>query len=99
MCRSLFRITIAAAFVIALVLSTVPAQAQPRDLGSDLPVLDTSWIEAALGWLEGLLAGGGSEPLHSTATEMIIVPPELGAMGGSCVDPSGNCRPGGGGGV
>jgi hypothetical protein len=97
MCRSLSRITIAAAFVLALVLSTVPVQAQPRDFGSGFPALDTSWIEAALGWLEGLLAGGGSEPLHSTATVTIIVPPELGSMGGGCIDPSGNCRPGGGG--
>ena len=98
MCRSLSRITIAAAFVLALVLSTVPAQAQPRDLGSGLPAFDTSWIDAALGWLEGLLAGGGSEPLHSTATVMTIVPPGNGTLSGTCIDPSGNCRPGGGGG-
>jgi len=99
MCRSLFRITIAAVFVLALVLSTVPAQAQPSDFGSDLLALDASWIDAALGWLEGLLAGGGSEPLHSTATTMTITPPGYGTLGGSCIDPTGNCHPGGGGGV
>ncbi len=98
MCRSLSCRTIAAAFVLALVLFTVPAQAQPRDLGSSLRTLDASWIDAALSWLGDLLGGGESEPLQSTATSTLTLPPGYGSLSGSCIDPQGHCGPGGGGG-
>jgi len=97
MCRSLSRITIAAAFVLGLLLSTVPVQAQPRDPDSSLLTLDASWIDAALGWLEGLLGGGDSESLHSTSTVTTTLP-GVGPLSGSCIDPQGHCGPGGGGG-
>jgi hypothetical protein len=66
MFRSLSRIAVAFALVLAFLLSTVPAQAQPRDPGSSA-ALDASWFEAALGWLADLL-GGGSEGLQSMTT-------------------------------
>lgn len=76
MFRSLSRITVAFVLVCAFLLSTVPAQAQPRDPGAGL-TLDSSWFEAALGWLESLLGGGGSY--------------ELEVMSGPCLDPYGGC--------
>lgn len=95
MFRSISRCTVAAAFVLALVLSTAPAQALPGNFGSSFGTSDASWFDVALGWLEGLLGGGDAE-LHSLETEIEI---ELGTGGtggtiemnsGSCLDPLGN---------
>ena len=66
MFRSLSRISVATALVLAFLLSTVPAQAQPRDFGSSFG-LDTSWLEAAMGWLESLL-GDDSEGVQVMVT-------------------------------
>lgn len=88
MFRSLSRITVATALVLAFLLSTVPAQAQPRDLGSSIS-LDTSWLDVAMSWLKRLLGadpeavqirttngkkGGGGGPIVNT---------------GPCIDPYG----------
>ncbi len=91
---SLSRVTVAFALVLALVLSSVPAQAQPRDPGSRLSSLNTSWFEAALSWFQGLLGGGGgSDSLQSMTTGTKgSRSTGLGhpvAMTGSCVDPWG----------
>ena len=75
MFRSLSRITVAFVLVCAFLLSTVPAQAQPRDPDAGL-TLDSSWFEAALGWLDSLLGGGSDEIL---------------VMSGPCIDPYGGC--------
>ena len=65
MFRSLYRVAVAFVLVCTFLLSTIPAQAQPRDTGSDL-TLDISWIEAALGWLENFL--GGSNGIRTQTT-------------------------------
>lgn len=91
MFRSLSRVTVAVAFILALVLSTVPVQAQPHDLGARLVASDASWLDSALGWLQGLFDGGealqtmtagGGRPT-STGTG------EAGTMSSSCIDPYG----------
>lgn len=93
MFRSLSCSTVALVLVLALVLSTVPAQAQPRDLGSSLRAFDASWLDAALGWFGGLL-GGGSESLQSLTTgakKGRVKDPRSGGgpRTGSCIDPFG----------
>lgn len=94
MFRSLSRITVATALVLAFLLSTVPAQAQPRDLGPSIS-LDASWLGAALIWLEGLL-GGGSEELQRVTTSSKKEDGGNGGGGitirsGPCLDPYGVC--------
>ena len=92
MFRSLSRITVATALVLAFLLSTVPAQAQPHDLASSFSI-DTSWLDAALIWLDGLL-GGGSEGLETMTTNGKKGSGSGGdggvtIMGGPCLDPYG----------
>ena len=77
MFRFMFRVTAASVLAASLLLATVPAQAQPHDLDSRLITADASWLEEALGWLEGLLGSPGEERGGA-------VP-----MTGSCIDPSG----------
>ena len=102
MFRSLFasRCIVAFAFILVLVLSTVPAQAQPRDFGSDLTTLDGSWLEAALSWLDSLLGGGDTQSLQVLETTggagtgtggTGLGSGNKGTMGGSCIDPYGGC--------
>ena len=94
MFRSLSRVTVAVAFVLALVLSTAPVQAQPHDLGTRLVNLDASWLGSALGWLQGLFDGG--ETLQTmttdgrTGTGTGAGTGEAGTMSSSCIDPYGN---------
>jgi hypothetical protein len=90
MFRSLSRIAVAVALVFAFTLSAVPAQAQPRDFGSGSD-LDTSWLEVALGWLQGFLGGDPELPWSMTAKSDIPIEP---AATGPCIDPygTGNCR-------
>lgn len=88
MFRSLSRVTVVLAFVLALVLSTVPAQAQPLDPGTSRFSLDASWLDAALSWFQGLLGGGDSEPLQ-TMNALGGARPGVGSMSGSCIDPYG----------
>ncbi|SRR6266545_2220261 len=91
---SLSRITVATVLVLALALSAVPAQAQPRDHGSRVSAPDASWLEAALGWVQDFLGDDtGSQSPQGRS---------IGANGGhrglghavpmtsSCVDPQGN---------
>jgi hypothetical protein len=78
----MFRLAVATALVLAFLLSTVPAQAQPRDPGSSFTT-DTSWLEAALGWLESLL-GGDSERVQIMTTDKKIT-----IRTGPCIDPWG----------
>jgi hypothetical protein len=82
MFRSLSRITVAAALVLALALSAVPAQALPRNLGA--VDLDASWLDAALAWLQGWL-GGDPEPLHRMEAKKNN--PTI--KTGPCIDPYG----------
>jgi hypothetical protein len=89
MFRSLSRVTVVLAFVLALILSTVPAQAQPRDPGTSHLSLDTAWIDAALSWFQGLLGGGDSDSLQSTTTAGTSALPGYGTLSGSCIDPMG----------
>lgn len=85
MFRSLSRITVATAFVLALLLSTVPAHALPGDAGSPGLTLDTSWLESALSWLEDFLGfGSDSEQLQSMTAG------GRKPTSGSCIDPYGN---------
>ena len=88
MSGSLSRITVAFVLVLALVLSTVPAQALPSDPGSRLSSLDTSWFEAALGWLQGLLGGGRDSDSLQTMTAGAKSRRPV-SNSGSCVDPYG----------
>lgn len=94
MFRSLSRVTVATAFVLALLLSTVPVQAQPRDLGSIL-ASDASWLDAALDWLGGLFGGGEAEPVQTMTTggksSLKSGPIDAGLTGSSCIDPYGAC--------
>ena len=92
MFRSLSRITVAFVLVCAFLLSTVPAQAQPRDPGAGL-TLDTSWFEAALGWLDSLLGGEEPEATGGTKTDIggggsviVMSGPCIDPWGGSCID-------------
>ena len=93
MFRSISRVTVATAFVLALLLSTVPVQAQPRDLGSIL-TSDASWLDVALGWLGGLFGGGEAE-LQSLETGgksgSTNGPGNVSTTGSSCIDPYGGC--------
>ena len=93
--RFFSRLVVAVAFVLALVVSTVPAQAQPRDFGSSFATIDASWLEAALNWLGGLLGGGDAAPLKgveaSGSTTRPTNPGGPETMGGSCIDPFGGC--------
>lgn len=94
MFRSLSRVTVAAVFVLALLLTTVPVQAQPRELGSIL-TSDASWLDVALGWLGGLFGGGETEPLQSIETGgksgSTKGPGDVSTTGSSCIDPYGGC--------
>jgi hypothetical protein len=92
MFRSLSRLVIAVAFILALVLSTVPAQAQPREIGPGSLTSDASWLEVAMGWLESLLGGGDSGSLQSleTGSHLSTGGGGVGIMSGSCIDPYGN---------
>lgn len=101
MFRSLFasRCTVVAfALILAFVLSTVPAQAQPRDFGSSFTTLDGSWLEAALSWFDSLLGGGDTESVQGLETSGILGSGsgtggsgDKSVMGGSCIDPYGGC--------
>ena len=95
MFRSLSRVTVAVAFILALVLSTAPVQALPHDFGSGFATFDGSWIEAALGWLDGLLGGGDAASLQTLETGGKkdtggLGGGNVGTMSGSCIDPLGN---------
>jgi hypothetical protein len=78
------RIAVATALVLAFFLATVPAQAQPRDPGDSLTI-DSSWFEAALGWLENLL-GGDSEGLQG-----VTMKSDNGGGGGGSTVRTGPC--------
>jgi hypothetical protein len=88
MFRSLSRGIAVLVFVLALVLSTVPVQAQPLDPGTSRLSLDASWFDAALSWFQALLGGGDSEPLQ-TMNALGGARPGVGTMSGSCIDPYG----------
>lgn len=92
MFRSMSRLVVTASFVLALVLSTVPAQAQPRDFGSNL-ASGASWLDMALSWVEGLLGGGDSEALQGIEASGKRIKTSRGNadMIGSCLDPLGGC--------
>lgn len=97
MFRSMSRAALSVAFVLALVLSSVPVQAQPLDAGARLVSFDASWLEAAMSWFQGLLTGDGAES-PSFATEAATIKgggtseiPDSEAMSGSCIDPMGGC--------
>lgn len=84
MCRSFSRLSIAA-FILALVLFTVPAQALPGDSDSSLPTVDASWLDMALSWLEDLVGGSDPEPIES----MTAGGNRMGTSSSSCLDPWG----------
>lgn len=96
MFRSLSRITVAVAFVLALVLSTAPVHALPGDPGAQFESLDASWFELALSWFQDLLGGSDLEPQSLTAAAKAKPTTSTGGVGdvtvtsGSCIDPSGN---------
>ena len=96
MFRSMSRITVALAFVLALVLSSAPVQALPGDAGSQFETLDVSWFDLALSWLDGLFGGSDLEPQSFTTARSISLPLDpgtgggVGTMSGSCIDPYGN---------
>jgi hypothetical protein len=91
MFRSLSRVTVAVAFILALVLSTVPVQAQPHDLGARLVTSDASWLDSALGWLQGLFDGGETLQTMTAAGGRPISAGtgEAETMSSSCIDPWG----------
>jgi len=93
MFRSISRLVVAFAFILALVLSAIPAQAQPRDFGTGFATFDGSWLEAALSWFDGLLGGESSiEALKAGGKGGSIGSPgDVSTMGGSCIDPYGGC--------
>lgn len=91
MFRSLSRITVVLVFVLALVLSTAPAQALPGDAGTQFETLDASWFDFALSWFDGLLGGSDHEPRSmTTALSLSSGGGTVGTMSGSCIDPMGN---------
>jgi len=92
--RSISRLVVTFAFILALALSTVPAQAQPLDFGAGF---DGSWLEMALNWLDGLLGGGDAASLQTLETGggsgSTTLGGNYGTMSGSCIDPlGGGCR-------
>ncbi len=92
MFRSISRLVVTASFALALVLSTAPAQAQPRDFGSSL-TSGASWLDMALSWVEGLLGGSGSDSLQGVEASGTRLNTSRGHadMIGSCLDPLGGC--------
>ena len=88
MFRSVSRITAAAVLVLALTLSAVPVQAQPRDPGS--VALDAPWLNAALAWFLGFL-GGDPEPLQNIKMDAKDKsdPGDPTVKTGPCIDPYG----------
>lgn len=86
MFRSLSRIAVATVLVLALALSAVPAQAQPRDFGSI--DLDASWLDAALAWFQGLLSDG-PELFQPLAAKTKSDPHDPTIKTGPCIDPYG----------
>jgi hypothetical protein len=93
MFRSFTCTTVAVALVLALVLSAVPAQAQPRDLGSRFTAVDASWVNATLSWMQSVLGINHSKPAQSKATagkKGHLKNPKLsGPTTSSCIDPFG----------
>jgi hypothetical protein len=81
---SVSRLTVAVAFVFALLLSTVPAHALPGETDAPGFSTDASWFDTALSWIEDFLGlGGDSEPLQSMTTGSRT------PTSGSCIDPYG----------
>jgi hypothetical protein len=93
MFRFMSRITVAAAVIMFLAVFTVPtAQARPLNDQAQAVRLDTSWFQAALSWLTGLLPGGGHDAMQRTTAADLV--PLSGGGGyhpntGSCIDPQG----------
>ena len=91
MFRSTPRFAVAVALVFAFLLSTVPAQAQPRDFGASF-TLGASWLDTAVSWLRGLL-GSGEDGLESRAADGKEsdgdTEPGSAVRTGPCIDPSG----------
>lgn len=94
MFRSFTCTTVAVALVLALVLSAVPAQAQPRELSSRFDTLDASWLSAAVTWLQSVLGGSNAERVQTKAgagKKGHLKNPKLsGPTTSSCIDPFGN---------
>ncbi|HEX7183494.1 MAG TPA: hypothetical protein VF756_16795 [Thermoanaerobaculia bacterium] len=94
MFRSMSRLVVAAAVVLALMAFTVPAQAQSFTIEVSALDLSDSWFGAALAWLHGLLAEdtGAERPMQSAVaasrggsdSDSTVTP-----MTGSCIDPQG----------
>jgi hypothetical protein len=94
MFRIMSRIAAAAAVLMVLTVFTVPAaQARPLNDQARAARLDTSWFQAALSWLTGLLPGGGQEPMQRTTAAELTTTSGGGGMlqpmTGSCIDPQG----------
>lgn len=91
--RSISRLVVAVAFILALTLSTIPAQAQPRSFDTSFATFDGSWLEAAFAWLGGLLGGSDLDSPQlletggKTGTGGGVG--GVGTMSGSCLDPLG----------
>jgi hypothetical protein len=86
MFRSMSRLFAAAAVILSLAVLSVPtAQARPLDDRTPSVRLETSWFQAALSWLAGLLPNGRHGMTRQTsATSSTLTP-----MTGSCIDPQG----------
>ena len=98
MFRSMSRTAVAAAVVLALVLSFAPA-AQASPFGSG-PSIDTraGWFDVALSWLSGLLFGEETPSPQSTgsafeASGTLTVIDYATPLSGGCIDPEGRPRP------
>jgi hypothetical protein len=96
MFRSMSRLFAAAAVVLSLAILSVPtAQARPLDDRAQAVRLESSWFQAALSWLAGLLPAGGHGMTRQTSAasnsggggSTTITP-----MTGSCIDPQGGGR-------
>lgn len=95
-CRS---IAVATVVVLSLLALVPPAHALPS--GPRETTLTTSWLGAALSWLQSLLPGGG-HPLgrldaavsqSRTSTDPTLDSALVTPMTGSCIDPQGSPRP------
>ena len=93
MFRSMSRLFAVAAVILSLAILSVPtAQARPLDDRAQAVRLETSWFQAALSWLAGLMPTGGHGMARQTSATTSSGTTTMTPMTGSCIDPQGGGR-------
>lgn len=97
MFHSVSRAAVSFVFVLALLLSCIPAQAQIADFEAPAFELQDSLFSTALGWLQNLLFGDNEASVMTMGGRKGgdgYIPgtyePVVGTTSSSCIDPMGN---------